>query len=104
MATSTNTAPRHPVSRAVARLHEVIDEVAQTPMWSMDPDEAAATLAAATRLVARATELQLRVAAHADNAHVGEATGATSTAVWWAHATNQTRREAFRQLRLATLL
>ena len=104
MATSTNTAPRHPVSRAVARLHQVIDDVAETPMWSMDPDDAAATLAAATRLEARVAALKLRVAAHADQAHVGEATGATSTAVWWAHATNQTRREAFSQLRLATAL
>jgi hypothetical protein len=104
MATSTHTAPRHPVSRAIARLHEVIDEVAQTPMWSMDPDEAAATLAAATRASARLAELEFRVAAHADDAAVGEATGATSTAVWWANATNQTRREAFRQLHLATAL
>ena len=104
MATSTNTAPRHPVSRAVTRLHQVIDEVAETPMWSMDPDETAATLAAATRLEARVAELKLRVAAHADEAKIGESTGATSTAVWWAHATNQTRREAFKLMHLATAL
>jgi hypothetical protein len=104
MATSTHTAPRHPVSRAIARLHEVLDEVAQTPLWSLDPDETAATLAAATRASARLAELELRVAAHADDAAVGEASGATSTAVWWADATNQTRREAIRQMGLATAL
>ncbi|WP_085872104.1 MULTISPECIES: HNH endonuclease signature motif containing protein [unclassified Nocardioides] len=104
MATSTQTAPRHPVSAAVARLHDVVDEVAETPMWSMDPDETAATLIACTELEARVAELKLRVAAHADEAAVGEASGATSTAVWWAHATNQTRREAIRQMSLATAL
>ena len=104
MATSTQTPPRHPVSRAVAQLHEVLDEVAEVPLWSMDPDEVAATLVAATRLVAKLSGLQLRVAAHADDAQLGEATGATSTAVWWANLTNQTRREAFRQMHLATSL
>ena len=73
-------------------------------MWSMEADETAATLAACTGLEARITELKLRVAAHADDARVGDATGATSTAVWWAHATNQTRREAFKQMHLATAL
>jgi hypothetical protein len=101
MASSTQTAPRHPVSAAVARLHDVVDEVAETPMWSMDPDEAAATLVAATRLLAKLTGLQLRVAAHADSAQVGATTGATSTANWWAHATRQTRAETHRQLALA---
>ncbi|WP_085873575.1 MULTISPECIES: HNH endonuclease signature motif containing protein [unclassified Nocardioides] len=104
MATSTHTAPRHPVSRAAVRLSALIDEVTQTPMWSMDPDEAAATLIAYTELEARVTELKLRVAAHADEAQVGEASGATSTAVWWAHATHQTRREAIRQMGLAAAL
>ncbi|GAW49587.1 HNH nuclease [Nocardioides sp. PD653] len=70
----------------------------------MDPDETAATLIACTELEARVAELKLRVAAHADEAAVGEASGATSTAVWWAHATNQTRREAIRQMSLATAL
>jgi hypothetical protein len=104
MATSTHTTPRHPVSRAAVRLNQVIDDVAATPMWSMDPDEAAATLVAYTELEARLAELKLRVAAHADEAHVGESSGATSTAVWWAHTTHQTRREAIRQMHLATAL
>ena len=64
----------------------------------------ATTLTSLTRLEARVAELKLRVAAHADEAQVGEASGATSTANWWAHATNQTRPEAHRQMRLATAL
>jgi hypothetical protein len=104
MAASTQTPPRHAVARAVAELHAVLDEVIEASVWSMDPDETTATLIAATKLVARATELQLRVAAHAQSAGVGEASGASSTANWWAHTTRQTRTDAHRRMRLATAL
>jgi hypothetical protein len=49
-------------------------------------------------------ELELRVAAHAEATHVGEASGATSTASWWAHQTKQTRTEAHGKCRLAQAL
>jgi hypothetical protein len=104
MATSTHTPPRHVISRAVVAMREQVADLADVSVWSMDRDETASTLVACTELEARVAELKLRVAAHADEAAVGEASGATSTAVWWAHATNQTRREAFRQLHLATAL
>jgi hypothetical protein len=104
MATSTHTPPRHVISRAVVAMREQVRDVAEASVWSMDRDETASTLVACTELEAMIAELKLRVAAHADDAAVGEASGATSTAVWWAHATNQTRREAFRQLHLATAL
>ena len=42
-----------------------------------------------------------RVAAHAGGVGVGAASGATSTAAWWAHATRQTRLEAHRKMHLA---
>ncbi|GAW48198.1 HNH nuclease [Nocardioides sp. PD653] len=81
-----------------------VADLAHASVWSMDRDETAATLTSLARLKASITELELRVAAHADDAAVGEASGATSTAVWWAHATNQTRREAIRDMHLATAL
>jgi hypothetical protein len=104
MATSTHTPPRHVISRAVVTMREQVADLADVSVWSMDPDETAATVTSLARLKASITELELRVAAHADEAAVGETSGATSTAVWWAHATNQTRRETFKQLHLATAL
>ncbi len=70
----------------------------------MSADESAATLAELTRLVARAQELELRVAEHAKTAGVGESSGATSTANYWAHTTHQTRTEAHRKMKLAEAL
>ena len=64
----------------------------------------AATLTVLTKLGSSITELKLRVAAHADDARVGDTSGATSTANWWAHATQQTRPEAHKQVRLAQAL
>jgi hypothetical protein len=104
MATSTHTPPRHVISRAVVGMREQIDDLSDASVWSMDHDETAATLTSLSKLKAGITELELRVAAHAEEAKVGESSGATSTAVWWANTTNQTRREAIRQMHLATAL
>jgi Domain of unknown function (DUF222) len=104
MAASTAHPPLHAVARAVDQLDTVLDEVADAALWSMTPDETAATLTRLTRVIARATGLELRVAHHADTVGVGEDTGATSTANWWAHTTRQTRPEAHRKMRLATAL
>jgi hypothetical protein len=65
--------PQHRVSRAVARLHEILDAVADTSLWSMGPAETAETLTALTRLAAREAELTLRVAAHAETVQVADA-------------------------------
>ena len=67
-------------------------------------DETATTLTALTRLSAQVAELELRVAEHAKEAGVGESSGATSTANYWAHATHQTRTEAHRKMKLAEAL
>ena len=104
MAANTQSDPHHAVSRALAVIAEQLDEVADSPMWSMDPEETAATLLTATRVAARVAELELRVADHAASVQVGEDAGATSTANWWAHQTNQTRPEAHKQIKLAQAL
>ncbi len=92
---------RHLVSRVVAGLGEQVASVKDTSLWSMSPAETEQTLVALTRLSAQVCELELRVAEHARSVGVGDASGATSTAAWWAHATRQTRLEAHRKMHLA---
>ncbi|MFC5493432.1 HNH endonuclease [Nocardioides caricicola] len=57
----------------------------------MDAAETADTLVALTRAEAKLAELKARVAAHADDLHVGQEVGASSAATWLAHTTNTTR-------------
>ncbi|GAB3770434.1 hypothetical protein FB382_000474 [Nocardioides ginsengisegetis] len=70
----------------------------------MSTEEAAATLAEATRMVARAQEIEMRVAEHAKTVGVGESVGATSPSNFWAHATHQTQTAAHGKMRLAVAL
>src|SRR3954451_7127454 len=96
--------PRHRVSAAVARMREAADAVTDASVWSMDPNQTKTTLVELTTLRAQVAELELRVAAHADELKVGEDEGATSTATWWAHTTRQARPAATGQVRLAHAL
>ena len=104
MTAMVTDSPRHLVSRAVAAIQTTVSDLADASVWSMSPDETATTLAALTRLSAQVAELELRVAEHAKEAGVGESTGATSTANYWAHTTHQTRTEAHRKMKLAEAL
>jgi hypothetical protein len=87
--------PRHRVSVATAHVHAELDAVADASVWSMDPTETAATLVALVRAEARLVELKARVAAHADDLHVGAEVGASSAATWLAHETRSTRAAAY---------
>jgi hypothetical protein len=86
--------PQHRVSVATAHVHDELDTVSDAAVWSMGPAETAATLAALTRAKARITELEARVAAHADEIHVGSDVAASSAASWLAHETKATRASA----------
>ena len=92
--------PRHRVSVATARVHDELDSVADASVWSMDPDETAQTLTALARAEAKLVELKARVAAHADDLHLGHDTGASSAAAWLAHQTKTTRAAAGGAVRL----
>ncbi len=81
-----------------------MDELVETPAWSMTTVETRGSVTELTRLATRVAELELRVAAHADRSDVGTESGAPSTASWWAHATRQTRLQAHRKSRLAGVL
>src|SRR4051794_32868974 len=86
--------PRHRVSVATAQMRAAADAVVDASVWSMDPAETAATLVELTRLKAQVAELKARVAAHADDLHVGQDVGASSAAAWLAHTTKTTRPAA----------
>src|SRR5690349_11978689 len=92
--------PRHRVSVAVARIHDELDVVADSSVWSMDASETAATLVRLSRAKARIVELEARVAAHADDLHLGQDVAASSAANWLAHETKQTRAETNRTVKL----
>ncbi len=70
----------------------------------MSPEQTRATLPELTRLKARVAELELRVAAHGEKNKIGDDSGATSTANWWAHTTKTTRAATHRDVRLAKAL
>ncbi|MEJ7831386.1 MAG: DUF222 domain-containing protein [Nocardioides sp.] len=102
MASTVDTTDRgHPISAAVARIEGELAGLVEQPAWSMGVEETRVTLVGLTRLAAQVAELELRVVAHADRVRVGDESGATSTANWWAHTTKMTRREAHQKVRLA---
>src|SRR3954452_13840270 len=92
--------PRHRVSVATAQMRAAADAVVDASVWSMEPAETAATLVELTRLEAQVAALKARVAAHADDLHVGHEVGASSAANWLAHTTQQTRPAAYGTVKL----
>ena len=92
--------PRHRVSVATAHVNAELDSVADASVWSMDAAETAQTLTALARAEAKLVELKARVAAHADDLHLGGDTGASSAAAWLAHQTKTTRAAAGGAVRL----
>src|SRR6478735_10155140 len=88
------TTPRHRVSIATAEMRAAADAVVDASVWSMDAAETASTLTELTQLAAQVAELSARVAAHADDLHVGQNVGASSAANWLAHTTKTNRSAA----------
>jgi len=93
----------HPVESALLGVRD-LEGVGEVPLWSVDDETARRLLVLATQVGSQLAELKARVAAHAETVEAGQATGATSTANWWAHATRMTRPEAHRRVRLAAAL
>ncbi|HET6560509.1 MAG TPA: DUF222 domain-containing protein, partial [Marmoricola sp.] len=97
------------------RVHQVLDEVmgidptdpASTPVVcvaSLSPAQAAETLLELAKARARIEGLEAMVLGHADSVDVAAESGATSTAAWYAHATQTTRGDANRAVKLAKRL
>ena len=95
------TLTAHPIGGAVARVHSVLDEVAEVPVWSMGQEVTAQVLVEIARVEARLVELRSRTLAHAETVAVQERNASPSLAVWHANATRSTKRESFREVRLA---
>src|SRR6478736_2745242 len=101
---TAQTTPRHRVSAATAQMRSAAGSVVDTSVWSMDAAETAATLVELTRHEAEVAELKARVAAHADELHVGQEVGASNAASWLAHATRTTRPAAHSTVKLGHAL
>jgi hypothetical protein len=103
--TTTDVETRtHPVVRFAARVHVVLDDLRETPAWSMTPGEQRAALVDLARAEARIAALRLRVLAAADTADVAAASAATSTSAWLAQATRRTRGAAHADVLLSRSL
>ena len=100
----SSTGRRHPIARLVTGLGEALDRVAQTPAWSMAPQEQRNALVELAVLEARLVELRMRVLAAGDGAAIGTVSGASSTGAWVAHTTRVTRPAAQAEVRLAAAL
>jgi hypothetical protein len=97
---TAQTTPRHRVSAATAQMRAAADAVVDASVWSMDVAETGQTLIELSLLKAQVAELESRVAAHADDLHVGQDVAASSAANWLAHETRQTRAQTNRTVRL----
>src|SRR6478735_3233247 len=97
---TAQTTPRHRVSVATAEMRAAAGSVVDASVWSMDAAETASTLTELTQLAAQVAELSARVAAHADDIHVGHDVGASNAANWLAHTTKTTRPAAFGTVKL----
>ncbi|MEP7740422.1 DUF222 domain-containing protein [Nocardioides sp. 31GB23] len=95
------TTAAHPINGALARMHSLLDELAEVPTWSMSQTATAEALVDFSRLEARVVELKSRTLAHAETVAVAETNASPSVAVWHSNATRSTKRESFRQVRLA---
>ena len=95
------TTAAHPINGAVARMHSLLDELAEVPTWSMGQAATAEAMVDIARLEARVVELKSRTLVHAETVAVAETNASPSLVVWHSNATRSTKRESFRQVRLA---
>jgi hypothetical protein len=104
MTSSADGLRTHPIAGFAARLHQALDELAETAAWSMTPAEQQEALVELARGQARMEELRLRVLAAADHSDIAAESAATSTGAWVAYATRQPRGQAHRDVTVALAL
>ncbi|MDF9715908.1 DUF222 domain-containing protein [Nocardioides sp. ChNu-153] len=91
----------HPLAGVAARLHADLDDGFDLGLLTLGSAATGAALVELERAANRLSALQSRLLAHAVEVRVEEETGAPSTAVWFANATQVTRAEAHRRVRTA---
>ncbi len=101
---TTQTLPGHHVPVGLRALDEGVGDLLEASLLGLGEDDAREALRQVTALAARVAALELALAVHGHDVHVEDATGATSTGVWWAVETRQTRRAATGKVKLALAL
>jgi hypothetical protein len=91
----------HRVTSAIAGVRSDLSAVADAAVWAMDSTETTNALTEIHAAKAQLAELEARLLVHADQCEVAGATGATSTANWYAVTTRTTRVQAHRAMRIA---
>ncbi len=95
---------QHPLDRVVETIDAALDEGHAASLIGLDQAATANLLRGLAQVASRLDALTATVLAHAVGVRVEETTGATTTATWWADATNRTRATAHRDVRLAVAL
>ena len=95
---------QHPLDRVVERIDAALDEGHAASLIGLDQAATANLLRGLAQVASRLDALTATVLAHAVEVRVEETNGATTTATWWADATNRTRATAHRDVKLAVAL
>ena len=95
---------QHPLDRVVETIDAALDEGHAASLIGLDQAATANLLRGLAQVASRLDALTATVLAHAVEVRVEETNGATTTATWWADATNRTRATAHRDVRLAVAL
>ncbi len=95
---------QHPLDRVVETIDAALDEGHAASLIGLDQAATANLLRGLAQVASRLDALTATVLAHAVGVRVEETNGATTTATWWADATNRTRATAHRDVRLAVAL
>ncbi len=101
---TTRTLSGHRVPAGLRVLGDQVGDLLEASLLGLGEDEARTALVEVTALAARVAALELALAVHGHDVGVEDATAATSTGVWWAVATRQTRRSATGKVKLALAL
>ena len=104
MTSTAVTSIRHPIVEFTDRLRRRLGDLADTPAWSMTPDEQRAVLIDLHQAAGQLEELRLRVLAAGDRNDIAADSAAASTGAWLAHATTQPRGKAHADVKLALAL
>ena len=95
---------QHPLDRVVETIDAALDEGRAASLIGLDQAATANLLRGLAQVASRLDALTATVLAHAVEVRVEETNGATTTATWWADATNRTRATAHRDVKLAVAL
>ena len=95
---------QHPLDRVVETIDAALDEGHAASLIGLDQAATANLLRGLAQVSSRLDALTATVLAHATQVRVEETNGATTTATWWADATNRTRATAHRDVKLAVAL